>query len=287
MENNARECEFDLGNITLRGKRWGQEGGRPVFALHGWLDNCASFDFLAPLLNNVDLVALDLAGQGQSGHRQSHAAYNIWHDITEVLYVAKQLGWTTFGLLGHSRGAMISTLLAGAFPAKVTHLGLIESFIPHVIEAEKAAEQMAGAIESVMAMNERYKSSYDSFEQAVKARQQGFLPLCYEDALALAKRGVQQQQNGRVYWHYDARLNAPSEVKLTFEQAKSFVDRITCPIEIALASGGLVGDFERVMELIETTPNVTAHTLEGGHHLHMSQQCQALADLFNPYFASE
>ena len=51
------EWSFDIAGQHLAGKRWRCDGGVPILALHGWLDNCASFDFLAPQLKGVDLVA--------------------------------------------------------------------------------------------------------------------------------------------------------------------------------------------------------------------------------------
>ena len=56
MTREFEEWEVDVGGLFLRGRRWRKSGGVPVLALHGWLDNCASFDFLAPLMGNVDLV---------------------------------------------------------------------------------------------------------------------------------------------------------------------------------------------------------------------------------------
>lgn len=277
-------CEFDLGPIKLAAKRWGNPGGIPVIALHGWLDNCASFDFLAPLLPKLDLITLDLAGQGKSSHRQGLAAYNIWQDVAEVIALANSLDWKKFGLIGHSRGAMISTLIAGTFPERVSHLATIESFIPQVIDADKAASQLASAIESVLNIHARPKNTYESFLKAVEAREKGLLKLCHEDALVLAKRGVEQNENGRFYWNYDVKLNAPSEVKFTFDQVKSFIDRIEIPVAVVIAEQGLVGDFAHVMNLLEETENVTTFHLPGEHHLHMSHQCESIAEIFNEYF---
>lgn len=277
-------CEFDLGPIQLAGKRWGNSDGLPVIALHGWLDNCASFDFMAPLMPKLDLLAVDLAGQGKSGHRAGFGAYNIWQDVAEIIALADHLGWESFGLLGHSRGAMISTLIAGTFPHRVSHLVTIESFIPQVIEPAQAASQMAAAIESVLAMQNRPRNTYGSFEKAVSAREQGLLKLCHEDALALAQRGVEQTPEGRFFWNYDAKLNAPSEVKFTLEQVRSFIERITIPVSVVLADDGLVSDFEHVMKLLDETENVTTFELPGEHHLHMSQQCQSVAEICNEYF---
>jgi pimeloyl-ACP methyl ester carboxylesterase len=113
---------FDVGGVELCAKRWGDPSGRPVMALHGWIDNAASFDFLAPHLSDCDLVCLDCAGHGKSGRRNYLGAYNVWQDVGELFAVADQLGWSTFSLIGHSRGAMISMLAAGTFPSRISHL---------------------------------------------------------------------------------------------------------------------------------------------------------------------
>lgn len=282
---NWQEWKFEFGDMTFRGKRWGKPGGLPVIALHGWLDNCASFDFVAPQLNGIDLLALDLAGQGKSAHRSQGGAYNIWLDIMEVIAVADQLGWKKFALLGHSRGAMISTLIAGTFPERVSHLAVIEAFAPHVIAAEEAPQQMASAVMALLEMNRKARSMFDSFEQAVTAREQGMLKLCHADALTLAKRGV-KEKDGQFFWDNDIKLNAPSEVKFTFEQVRAFVDRIDTKISLIIADDGIFNDFTSMNELIEQTPKVDVVHLPGDHHLHMSQQCEKVADEINRYFAN-
>ena len=122
----------------------------PVLALHGWLDNCASFDFLAPLITSsntqtLDMVTLDLAGHGLSDHRSGLSAYNNWQDLIEILLVTEQLGWSRFALIGHSRGAMISTLFAATYPEKVTHLVGIEGLLPGTTEENQAPAQLRTA----------------------------------------------------------------------------------------------------------------------------------------------
>ncbi|WP_158657882.1 alpha/beta hydrolase [Agarilytica rhodophyticola] len=279
-----RECSFELDGVTLKGKRWGEEGKLPVIALHGWLDNCASFDFLAPLLNDVDLVTIDLAGQGQSDHRSHSGAYNIWLDIMEIIMLADQLKWEKFALLGHSRGGMIATLTAGTFPDRVSHLALIESFAPQFVEAKEAPIQMAAAINALIGIRDKNRSEFNSFDDAVKAREQGFLKLVHQDALVLAKRGVIERE-GKYMWNNDIKLNAPSEIKFTLEQARAFTDRITIPIELIIAKDGLMEDFPQAKSFIDETQNIKIHYLSGDHHLHMSHQCQQVADIYNDYFS--
>ena len=57
-----RGVELSTRVGMLRGLRWGRPGNTPILALHGWLDNAASFSRLAPLLLDVDVVAIDLPG---------------------------------------------------------------------------------------------------------------------------------------------------------------------------------------------------------------------------------
>ena len=39
----------------MRGKVWGPDHGRPVLCLHGWADNCGTFNTLIPLLPKGNL----------------------------------------------------------------------------------------------------------------------------------------------------------------------------------------------------------------------------------------
>ena len=51
----------------LSGKEWGNEDGEPWIALHGWLDNCGTFDTLLPLFPRTQrVICFDFPGHGWS-----------------------------------------------------------------------------------------------------------------------------------------------------------------------------------------------------------------------------
>ena len=108
--------EFDTGLVTIRAKRWGKEGGIPTLCLHGFLDNAASFDRLAPKLHGLDIVAMDFAGHGWSDHRPLGMPYSGLSDLHDILTVADQMEWETFSIIGHSMGAELGAQLAGLYP---------------------------------------------------------------------------------------------------------------------------------------------------------------------------
>lgn len=279
----ASEIAFDVEGLKLTGKRWGEPGGFPVMALHGWLDNAASFDFLVPLLDGCDLVCLDLAGHGKSGWRGYLGAYNIWQDVAEIFHVADQLAWQQFALIGHSRGAMIAFLAAGTLPQRISHLVLIEGGPPRTGKAEQAPELLAESLRTVRAALGRKRQYYPNFDNAVTARMQGLFPLAYPDAEVLARQGVCETSQG-FYWSYDPKLIAGSEIRLSSEQVEAFRSRIIAPTQMVLAEEGVIAQEQQALDWLATSPHWTQVWLPGHHHLHMHTQCSPIASAINAHF---
>lgn len=284
-ESPFEDVEFDVGGYVLRGRLYKTaqselNDSRPLIALHGWLDNCASFSFLAPLLShaNCTVLALDLSGHGNSDHRLGLGAYNIWQDIPEVIEVAAQLGWSQFGLVGHSRGAMISTLMGALCPEKVNFIGLVDGIVPIPVKEDEYLEQFRRAILGAETVKQRPRTYYESFGAAVAAREKGFIALGHKDALVLAERGVKQDKD-RYYWANDKKLLIPSEVKFTDKQIKTMMAELKVDVHLIIGSEGLVNDFAYIIEWLKGFNGVKIHHLKGGHHLHMSEAAGKVAKL--------
>ena len=86
------ERTFQVNGLTLAAKEWGMPGATPVIALHGWLDNANTFDRMLPFMDNLHVIALDLAGHGRSDFRSADSGYEIWHDISDIMTVADAMG---------------------------------------------------------------------------------------------------------------------------------------------------------------------------------------------------
>ncbi|WP_313054953.1 alpha/beta hydrolase [Pseudomonas lopnurensis] len=276
------EVRLSLPHIEVAAHLYGPEDGRPVIALHGWLDNAATFSRLAPRLPGLRIVALDLPGHGHSEHRPAGAGYNIWDYVHDVLQVAEQFGWQRFSLLGHSMGAIVSVLLAGAMPERVERLALIDGVIPYTGEADSAPQKLGEALAALLAVDDKRKPVYATFEQAVKARMKGVGAVSQEAAERLAQRGLMPVPGGYT-WRTDARLMLPSPLRLTYAHAQAFVARIACPASLVLAEQGLMTQPQR-QAFVESLP-FAVHRLPGGHHLHLDDEAgaQAVAAVFDPF----
>lgn len=281
---NPREMQLDIHGMRFFAQEWGAPDQLPVLALHGWLDNSASFYALAPRLQNLHVVAVDLAGHGRSEHRPGQMAYTPWDDINDLLAIADQLGWKRFAFLGHSRGAIIGTLTAGAFPERILCLGLVEGLLPEPGLPEDAPKQLAKAIEGLRSQQQKSPSIYPDMLVAIKARERGMFPLGYEAAKALTERGV-VAQGGGFSWSTDPRLLAPSILRLSREQLAAFVNNINVPVKLLLATGGLPKLYTNYLQQMENFPHIKYELLEGGHHLHMEQEVDLVAQKLNEFFA--
>lgn len=279
------EIRLSLPHIEVAAHLYGPEDGQPVIALHGWLDNAATFSRLAPLLDGVRIVALDLPGHGHSDHRPAGAAYNIWDYAHDVLQTAEQFGWKRFSLLGHSMGAIVSVLLAGAMPDRIERLALIDGVIPYTGEADTAPQKLGESLQALLAVDDKRKPVYKSLEQAVAARMKGVGAVSHEAAERLALRGLMPVPGGYT-WRTDARLMLPSPMRLSRAHALAFVHRVACPASLVLAEQGLMTQ-PSMLELTESFP-FARHVLPGGHHLHLDDQpgAEAVAAVFNPFFAA-
>ncbi len=281
---SPRELNFNVNGMDFAAQEWGDPAQLPVLALHGWLDNAASFFALAPRLKNLHIIALDMAGHGKTGHRPGQMAYTYWDDINDILAAADHLGWERFALLGHSRGAIIGTLAAGAFPERFIALGLVEGLLPEPSHPEDAPQQLAKAIQGLRVQQQKTPSVYSDIKIAIKARERGMFPLGHAAAKALTERGVVVQSGG-FSWSTDPRLLAPSMIKLSREQLHAFVHRVSSPVKLLLAENGLPTLYENYLNEVAQFAHVDCEVLPGGHHLHMEQEVDLVAEKLNEFFS--
>jgi len=190
---------------------WGQGNSKKILALHGWLDNAASFCQLAPKLAEIgyEVVAIDFAGHGHSDHRaEGHFTHFIDYvlDIQEVLKILK---WDNPVLLGHSMGGAMALMYASAFPEKIKKNIVIENIgpVPSYNKGE-AAENLREALSQWQAHKVEQNHFHRTFDSALKARKKA-TPMQDDILKPMVERGLEKSEKG-FSWRSDKRLRLRS-----------------------------------------------------------------------------
>ena len=270
-----REFAVDIPLGRIAGLRGGDDGPR-VLALHGWLDNAASFVPLAAHLPGIRLAAPDLPGHGRSAHLAPGAEYTSGVAVNAVLDIADALGWETFSLLGHSMGAGIASLMAAAVPQRVRRLVAIEALGGLAETVERTADRWREAIAAARALPGKQLRVFADLAAPVRARMLAN-QLSEPAARLLVERGVRPVEGGFV-WSSDPRLTLPTPQRLDEAQLAALVAGIACPATVLFADPPQPYFPEPLRsQRAALLPDGRLHVLAGTHHLHMEDPAAVAA----------
>lgn len=268
--NKTEALNLETRWMRLAARRFQQGQGEPVIALHGWLDNAASFEPLAGHLPGLDIVALDLAGHGLSDHRPAGQHYHFVDFVGDVIAAADCLGWDRFTLLGHSMGAGIATLIAASFPRRVRRLVLIKGLGPWGDDPRDCASHLAEATRQILEpANPPFRRPLQ-LETLIRARMQAG-GLTESSARLLVERNTRHDNRGRLLWRTDPRLRYRSPIYITEEQAQAFLCAISAPTLFIRDGDREVPAHYHWDQRQKLIANLRIERLAGGHHLHMER----------------
>lgn len=264
-----KEFEFALlsANIAALGYET-DSSGLLTIAIHGWLDNAASFIPLMKSEPNFSITAVDLVGHGLSSHRPIGSHYHFIDWVSDLLDVIEQISpQQPVNLIGHSLGGMLATVVAGLYPERVRSLVLIDAAGLVIQDDDNVLTNMRQALNSRIDLRNKQKRIHSTIESAIRARV-AVGDLNTELAELLVKRNTQKTSHG-VEWRTDQRLKTGSPLRMNSAGARSIISNITCPVLLCLADGGL----EFVQKAYKTFRSYygTLNTINipGGHHCHM------------------
>ena len=277
--NKKNDFTLDINGIKMTGVAYGDSRCPPLLALHGWLDNAASFSLLAEQLPNRYMLALDFIGHGKSAHRAAATPYYIWDNVTEVYQAMRALKLGCVDVIGHSMGASIAMLFAASFPAKVKNLYLIEGIAPLHYDEEQLPALMASAIRKRVRAANKMQKRYPNMDALVQARMNGRFPVSEQAAKLLVERGALVQEDGFI-WSNDGALLLPSINRMSPEQIQSFLRAVEAKVYLFLGDDGLLS--EQWQLYIQQLRKLQINTFAGNHHLHMQKTgAIAIADAIN------
>lgn len=280
--------EFVVDTVfgRISGLRNGNAGAPKLLALHGWLDNAASFVPLAPWFAGYDLVAPDLPGHGASAHLPAAAEYSLVTGARTALAIADALGWQRFHLLGHSLGGATSSFVAAATPQRVDKLLLVEALGSLAESEDRVGTRLREAFAGLAAASGRPLRVFPDIASAVRVRMAAN-DLSEPAARLLVERGIApvrgEQRPDGFTWRSDPRLTLTSALRMSEAQMRSLIGAIECPTCMVWAdpAQSYMPDALR-RERAALLRRGELHTLPGTHHLHMEKP-REVGELFQNF----
>lgn len=263
----------------LAALQWGDAAAPPLLALHGWLDNAASFARLAPLLaERHRVIALDLPGHGRSAHLPERSRrYHVVDQVDAVLDFADALGLDRFDLLGHSLGAGIASLTAAAAPTRIERLLLIEGLGTLPDDGTRTLQRWREA-HAQRATTRRTPRVFASIDLAVATRVAAG-DLDADEVRAIVERSL-RETGGGCAWRSDPRLRLLTPLRIDETQMCRLLAGITVRTLLLLAEPATPYLPSAMMNaLAACVPDIRVEHLTGPHHLHVRRPAEVAARL--------
>jgi len=286
-----------IHGIKVAYQEWGRSNPRKVIALHGWLDNSNTFNYLGPYLaeRGYHVVAIDNVGHGHSDHLGVGGSYTMSVIlVSAVRQVMDALEWKQSHLVGHSMGANVGLMYTASHQDRIDKLVMLEGIGPLVKPADQTPKYVRTAIDTEFIIAKKSSKSkwYPTFREAIEARltavkaYPGEQFICRGSVSAIVARAVRFEDNreedpvnesdGPVQFRHDPKLLYPSPVYHTIEQAKAYLEAVTCKTQIILGEKGFptksYPEFEERMKILADKGILSLEVLPGSHHLHLDEE---------------
>ncbi len=213
---------------------WGREDAaldHTVVMVHGFLDLSWGFSDCveAALAGRFHVVAPDMRGHGDSDRVGAGGYYHFMDYLADLESLVAELGRSRVSLVGHSMGGSIVSYFAGTWPERVHRLALLEGLGPPE-DSTPVPERVRHWVDACKRARSREPRSYDSVEAAAARLRQNDAALDQDLALRLAEHGTTRGGEGRLRFKHDPLHLTRGPYPFQLEVARSFWQRIACPV---------------------------------------------------------
>ena len=276
-----KEEYIDVHDLTLCYQKWGENP--TIVLLHGWLDQCASWDLVCTDLLHMGFasIAYDHRGHGKSDHVAQSAHYHFPDYVYDLMYLHEHIIKfdSPIILIGHSMGGTVASLYASLFPQYVQKIILIEGLGPRKESVYEAKDRYKKHL------SQRQKTSqnplFPTREAAAKRLQRHHPYLSLERVHLLACRILIKHNDGWI-WRFDPRHKKRSAISFSQERHEVILSTIQAPCYLIFGKKSPYIqwiDVEKRSALIPT--HQQTYYIDGGHSPHLSHPTQLSHTLLN------
>lgn len=297
--STIREIQIPVPWGYIAGRESGPADGKPLLMLHGWMDNCGTFDAIQTHLpKSYRCINIDLPGHGLSSHLPAgpQPAGPIAQGQYVVRLIRDHFGWSRFSIVGHSMGSGVAVLYAACFPEDIASLTILDlvKFITRPVEQHPASSR-EGVLSYMdvtrkMASNRRPQYTYEVLRKRLIDALNGDVDEASADAL-LARGARLDPKTGLYESSYDLRLRTRSWHAMDFVAWREYALRLRCRLLVVVAEeGGTWITPEEEQQAIQTyreaVPEMRLERLPGGHHVHLTHP-ERLLPILNDFLSVE
>ena len=274
--------------INVRGinycvRHWGPPDAPELFLLHGRMDSSATFQFVVDALREPwHIIAPDWRGYGASEWLSRPYWFHEYYADLDYL-----LGYYSKGrparVVGHSMGANIASMYAGARPECIAQLVMLD-FLG--LKPEKDADAPAAMASWLSALQEQPQMRSYPDHAALARRLMATNPRLDPKKAAFLSRAVSRvRPDGQIEMACDPWHKVPSPVPYRVEDAKAIWRKIEAPVLMLIADQGYVNqrfgnDPDEYRSRIESFSNVQVATIsDSGHNVQHDQPEQIASAL--------
>ena len=260
--------------------------GPPLLLLHGYPQSHVMWHKVAPrFAEEFTVVVPDLRGYGDSSKPPGdpeHANYAKRAMAQDQAEVMTQLGFDTFFLAGHDRGARVSHRLTKDHPQRVLKLTTMD-IIPTHRMFQVVNQAMATATHHWFFLIQ----PYDYPERMIGANADYFIRHRFERGqdsdvhypLEAVEEYVRCGSDPAAIHAMCEDYRAGASIDLVHDEA-DFDNKIACPMLALWSATGYTGRSQDVLETWrDYATNVRGHSLPCGHHLPEEMPDQVHSDL--------
>ena len=272
MFDNFEKMQIRTTSTTINLVKGGS--GPPVLLLHGYPQSHTMWHKIAPLLaENFTVVATDLRGYGDSGKPSGdneHLNYSKRHMAKDQVEVMQHLGFNSFNLVSHDRGARVAHRLTKDNPDRVNKLITLD-IVP--------TRHMFANVNKDLATSSYHWffliQPYDFPERVIGANPDYFIRSRFmkeknADTIFTAEA---VNEYVRCFKNPDAihamceDYRAGASIDLIHDE-QDYANKITCPHLALWSATGYVGRTQNVIDVWkEYSEDVTGHSLNCGHYI--------------------
>ena len=265
---------FFSQQLRLHYVDWGNEDAPPLLLVHGGLDHCRNWDWVAQRLRDrYHVIAPDLRGHGDSAWAVG-GGYDMPAYIYDMAQLVHQRRLAPVTIIAHSFGAGIALNYCGAFADQVKKIVAIEGLGPSpAVMAEQAKRPIDERLRTWVA--DRRKNAgraprrYATLEEAIARMAQENPHLSPEQARHLTVYGAHQNEDGTYSWKFDNHARGGGGIGgLSHEEQHQLWRSITAPVLLVRGEESWASD-PVVDGRIENFRNARLVNFEGaGHWVH-------------------